>query len=415
MPERLKPEAGAGGGAVLVAMGAVFLSLVGFGIVVPLLPFYRDVFGASAWEVTLMSSVFAAGQFFGELFWGRLSDRIGRKPIIIATILFSGLGYVALAYAPTMGAAIAARAVSGFFCGNISTIQGYIVDVSPRDRLAGRLGMIGSAFGIGFIVGPTLGGLLARPELGVAGFRPPLLAAAGLCAMAVVCTFLFVRESGRRQDSSAGKSRPVGADVVRRTLSDTILRRYVAATFLSFGGFSAMFSTFGLWGAARFDWGPRDIGMVLAFTGIASAASQGLVSGWASRRIGEANTAIIGLSVAAMFLLAEAFGPPATVAAIIIVGVTIFHTLSQPAGVTLVSRAAPDDEQGATLGVNNAASAAARVLGPMSGGLLFSLFGESSPFLLAPICMVAAALMTWSGSRETRRRRLAEEGLPAGD
>jgi predicted MFS family arabinose efflux permease len=415
MPQTPKSEAGGGAGAVLVAMGAVFLSLVGFGIVVPLLPFYRDVFEASAWEVTLMSSVFAAGQFFGELFWGRLSDRIGRKPIIIATILCSGLGYVALAYAPTMGAAIAARAIAGFFSGNISTIQGYIVDVSPRDKLAGRLGMIGSAFGIGFIVGPTLGGLLARPDLGVAGFRPPLLAAAFLCAMAVICTIAFVRESGVRQDPAVAKGRQVGADVVRRTLSDTILKRYVAATFLSFGGFSAMFSTFGLWGAARFDWGPRDIGLVLAFTGIASAASQGLVSGWASRRIGEAKTAIIGLSIAAMFLVAEAFGPSETVAAIVIVGVTIFHTLSQPAGVTLVSRAASDDEQGATLGVNNAASAAARVLGPMSGGLLFSLVGESSPFLLAPICMVGAALMTWSGSLEARRRHLIEQGVPTGD
>ena len=117
MPQSASSPDGAGSGAVLVAMGAVFLSLVGFGIVVPLLPFYRQVFGASAWEVTLMSSVFAAGQFFGELFWGRLSDRVGRKPIIIATILCSGAGYVALSFAPTMELAILSRAVAGFLRG----------------------------------------------------------------------------------------------------------------------------------------------------------------------------------------------------------------------------------------------------------------------------------------------------------
>jgi MFS family permease len=413
MSQTNSPQAGAGPGAVLVAMGAVFLSLVGFGIVVPLLPFYRDVFGASAWEVTLMSSVFAAGQFFGELFWGRLSDRIGRKPIIIATILASGLGYLALAYAPSMGAAIAARAISGFFSGNISTIQGYIVDVSPRDRLAGRLGMIGSAFGIGFIVGPTLGGLLARPDLGVAGFRPPLLTAAVLCAMGVICTIVFVKE--RKVAAGAARMRAVGPGVVRRTLSDPVQQRFIAATFLSFFGFSAMFSTFGLWGAARFDWGPREIGGVLALTGIGSAASQGLLSGWSSRRLGEAATAMIGLTVAAVFLLGEAFGPTATVAAGLLVVVTIFHTSSQPAGVTLVSRAAPDDAQGATLGVNNAASAAARVLGPMAGGMGFSVIDESAPFMIAPVAFASAAAMTWAGSRTARRRRLAEQGFPTGD
>lgn len=387
-------------------MGAVFLSLVGFGIVVPLLPFYRQVFGASAWEVTLMSSVFAAGQFFGELFWGRLSDRVGRKPIIIATILCSGAGYVALSFAPTMELAILSRAVAGFFSGNISTIQGFMVDSSPRERLAGRLGMIGSAFGIGFIVGPTLGGLLARPELGVAGFRPPLLTAAGLCVMAAICTVLFVKDVKRARGDTF--VRAVGAGIVRRTLTDPVLQRFIAATFLSFAGFSAMFSTFGLWGAARFDWGPREIGGVLAMTGIASAASQGLLSGWVSRRFGEATTAILGLSVAGFFLLGEAFGPGPTAAAVILTFVTIFHTGSQPAGVTLVSRAAADHEQGATLGVNNAASAAARVLGPMAGGLAFSTIGESSPFMIGPVAFAGAALMTWLGARAVLRRRQAE-------
>ncbi|HEY9217511.1 MAG TPA: MFS transporter, partial [Phenylobacterium sp.] len=164
----------AGGGRLTLAvlLLIVFMSLIGFGVVIPLLPFYAQVFDAEPWQVTLMFSVFSAGQFVGELTWGRLSDRIGRKPVLLITIFTSGLGYVALAYAPGIWLAILARFVAGFFSGNISTIQGYMVDISPPERLAGRLGLIGGAFGIGFVVGPALGGYLFQEGVGEAGFRP---------------------------------------------------------------------------------------------------------------------------------------------------------------------------------------------------------------------------------------------------
>lgn len=389
--------------AVPVLMGIVFLSLIGFGVVIPLLPFYATVFNASAWQVTLMFAVFAGGQFFGELFWGRLSDRIGRKPVILTTILVSALGYVALSFAPNIWLAIAARAVAGFFGGNISTIQGYIVDVTPRERVAARLGLIGSAFGVGFVVGPTLGGLLARPELGEAGFRPPLLVAAALCLAASVCVVVFVRESRAR--AQTGHRGPGPVEALSQALRDPVLQRLMAATFLSFAGFSAMWSTFGLWGAVRFDWGPKAIGFVMALTGVAAALSQGMLSGYAARRIGEVRTIVVGLGVTAVFLLAQSVSPWAWLATILMIVAVIGHTMSQPASSSLISQAAPPDQQGATLGANNAASAAARVLGPVLAGFAFSGLGPWAPFVLAALGILPAAWLAWRGGLALARRK----------
>lgn len=383
--------------AVPVLMGVVFLSLIGFGVVIPLLPFYATVFGASAWQVTSMFAVFAAGQFFGELIWGRLSDRIGRKPVILGTILMAALGYVALAFAPNIWFAIAARAVAGVFSGNISTIQGYIVDVTPQEKLAGRLGLIGSAFGIGFVVGPLLGGVLARPEIGAAGFQPPLLTAAALCLAGGLGAAVFVRES--RSRGMAGARRPGPLQALAQTLGDPTLRRLMGGTFLSFAGFSAMWSIFGLWGAAAYGWGPKMIGFVMALTGVAAATSQGLLSGWAVKRIGERPTVLVGLTVTAVFLFLEALGPPMVVAIILMVILVIGHTTSQPATSALISRAAPFGRQGETLGANNASSAAARVLGPVLAGFLFAGVGPWAPFVLAGVLILPAAALIGLGGR----------------
>lgn len=388
--------------AVPVLMGIVFLSLIGFGVVIPLLPFYATVFDASPWQVTLMFAVFAGGQFFGELLWGRLSDRIGRKPVILLTVMVSALGYVALAFAPNIWLAILARAVAGVFSGNISTIQGYIVDVTPRERIAGRLGLIGSAFGIGFVVGPTIGGLLARPDLGAAGFRPPLLVAAVLCSIAAVCVLVFVRESRSRAAPIAARPGPIQGLVT--ALRDPVLKRLMGATFLSFAGFSAMWSTFGLWGAERFGWGPKAIGFVMALTGVAAAFSQGVLSAYTARRIGEVRTVVFGLCVTAIFLLCQAVSPWAWLAVILMVVAVVGHTMTQPASSSLISQAAPPDEQGATLGANNAASAAARMAGPICAGVAFSTLGSWAPFVVAALGILPAAWLAREGGLAITRR-----------
>jgi DHA1 family tetracycline resistance protein-like MFS transporter len=383
---------------VPVLMGIVFLNMTGSGLVIPLLPFYADVFQAGPWQVTLMFSVFAAGQFFGELYWGRLSDRVGRKPVIIGTLAVSAAAYAALAFAPTIGLAILVRGIAGFFSGNISTIQGYVIDATPPDRRAGRLGLVGSVSSIGFIVGPTFGGLMAVPALGAAGFRPPLLLAAALSVAAACATAAVVHEA-RQTGQADGKQRPGPLSAVRAAFVDPVLRRLMITTLLSFAGFSAVWSTLGLWGEARFDWGPKEIGWVMALMGLASSFSQGLLAGWSIRRAGESRVVMAALLLAAAFLAFGAAGPPEWLATALILLFVASHTLSQPANLTLVSRAASADQQGATLGANNAAGAAARVAGPVVAGLTFSAVGVWTPMALAACALCLAAATAYSAAR----------------
>ena len=385
---------------MLVLLLVVFMSLIGFGVVIPLLPFFAIAFEAEAWQVTLLFSVYSAGQFAGELFWGRLSDRIGRRPVLLITIIAGAVGYVALAYAPGIWIAVLVRLAAGFFSGNMSVIQGYIVDVTPPDRLAGRLGWIGSAFGVGFVVGPALGGLMANPEIGAAGFRPPLIASAVLCVLAVAGILIFVRES-RRPEVAAGPVRnPVEA--LGEALRHPVIARAFGTTFLGFFAASGMWAVLGLWGDAEFGWGPRQVGLIMAGTGVASALTQGFLAGVFVRRLGIGPTIAGGLTIASACMLAMAASPWGWLAGSLLVASVVGHAVWQPATTAIVSRSAPSDRQGAILGAGSAAGSLARVIGPVIGGALFSSVGPAAPIVFSGLFMLPAAWLGWSAAKALR-------------
>ena len=200
--------------ALAVLFAVVFINLVGFGLVVPLLPFFAQSLKAEAWQITLMFSAYSLGQFFAEPFWGRLSDRIGRKPVLLITLIANALGYLMLAFVPNIWLAIAVRLFTGLGAGNISTVQGYVADVTPPEQRAGRMGLIGAAFGLGFIVGPGLGGLLTQPQLGHIGYQLPIFLAAALAALAAVGVVVFLRESRAKADPAAPRG-PLAAAAAR--------------------------------------------------------------------------------------------------------------------------------------------------------------------------------------------------------
>jgi MFS family permease len=388
--------------ALPILLLIVFISLIGFGVVVPLLPFYAEAFNAPAWQITLMFATFSLGQFLGEPFWGRMSDRLGRRPVLLFTITISALGYVALAYAPDIWTAIATRLLAGFFAGNISTIQGYVADITPPEKRAGRLGLIGAAFGMGFVVGPSLGGLMAHPELGAAGFRPPLMIAAGLCVIAAIGLFLFVGESQsahHRAQPRRGQFAALGD-----AMAHPVLRRLLATTLTAFVAFSAMQATFGLWGQARFGWGPKEVGLIFAASGVLVALSQGLLAGAAARRFGEVATLTSGLALTSVSLFVQAFSPwewPA-VAAMMLTG--LGFSICQPSTTSLISRAAKSEHQGAMLGVNAAAGALARITGPIAGGFLFGI-GAYAPFLFGAVGMIPAVWLAIRAGEALKQHR----------
>jgi len=390
-------------GAVPVLLMLVFLSLIGFGVVIPLLPFFATAFNAPPWQVALLFATYSAGQFLGELFWGRLSDRIGRRPVLLITIVGSAVGYVALAYSPGIWIAVLVRGAAGFFSGNMSAIQGYIVDVSPPEKLAGRLGLIGSAFGVGFVVGPALGGLLAQPELGAVGFRPPLLVAAGLCVLATVGILVFVKESRRPGARTSGARNPLAA--LGEAMRHPILSRAFGVIFFGFLASSALWSVLGLWLDARFSWGPREVGLLMAGTGVASAVSQGAVAGMLVRRLGATTTIISGLLIAAVCYAGLAASPAPWFATIALFAGVVGHALWQPAATAIVSRATDPDRQGAILGAASASGSLSRVVGPVAGGVLFSGIGPWAPLVFAGVFMLPAAWLGWRAAQALRAAR----------
>jgi MFS family permease len=376
--------------ALAVLLLVVFINLVGFGVVIPLLPFYAKAMNAAPWQVTTMFAAYSLGQFFGEPFWGRLSDRIGRRPVLMVTILANAVAYVALAFAPNIWIAMLVRLAGGFGSGNISTIQGYMADVTPPEKRAGRMGLLGSAFGAGFVIGPSLGGLLAHPSAGQLGFQIPLFAAAGMAALAVLGVVLFVAES--RAPSAPDFKQPGRREALGQAAAHPILSRVLLVTLVSTGAFAGMESIFGLWANARFDWGPRQVGLCFAVIGVIASVGQGILTGRLARRFGEGRVLTTGLSIIGLSLLASPFVAHPGLA-VVAIGCTAFgQSLVFPCVAALISRASPPDRQGQMLGLNMAAGSLARIGGPLLAGPLFGLY-IGGPYLFGAALMVPAVFL----------------------
>ena len=405
--------------ALAVLFATVFINLVGFGLVVPLLPFFAQSLKAEAWQITLMFSAYSLGQFFAEPFWGRLSDRIGRKPVLLMTLIANALGYLMLAFVPNIWLAIAVRLFTGLGAGNISTVQGYVADVTPPEQRAGRMGLIGAAFGLGFIVGPGLGGLLTQPQLGRLGYQLPIFLAAALAAVAAVGVVVFLRESRAKADPAV--PRPAFLAGLKDARDNAVVSRVLVVTLIYMAGFSAMESVFGLWSESRYQWGAREVGLSFMIVGIVSTLNQGFFAGRLARRFGESRVLATGMLLFGTSLVLQVLAPvawfPATrlelgaltipvvqgwIIPIVMAIGACGMSLAMPNISAMISRASPPDRQGAMLGLNMASSSVARIFGPMIAGALFSGLGHDWPFVIGALLTIPAALMAINAGRVIR-------------
>jgi len=390
---------------MLVLLLVVFVNLVGFGILMPILPFYAQAFKAPAWQVTWMFTAFSIGNFFAEPVWGRLSDRIGRRPILLGTIFCSGLGFIGLAFAPNIWIALAVRLLTGLTTGNLSTIQGYIADITPPRFRAGRIGLLGAAFALGFVAGPALGGLLAHPQDGLAGFRAPLILAGALSILAAIGVALFVRESRERSSIAADGLR---LNLLGEARRHPVLGRALVVTLLYTSAFAAAESTFGLWAQQRFGWGPRQLSLAVAAVAVTAALAQGFLTGRLTRRYGEAAMLAAGLTIIAVTLALQPLGGGMR-RSIALLAFTVFgQALALPNISALISRTTSPDRQGAMLGLNMSVGAFSRAIGPVLGGALFSIVGPDAPLYAAAVAVAPAILLSWQAEECARRQRLKE-------
>jgi len=383
-------------------IAVIFINMLGFGIIVPLLPFYAKSMNAAPWQISLIFSAYAMGGFFGEPFWGRLSDRYGRKPLLISTITGNCLCYLALAFAPNVLAAFVIRFLGGLASGNGAVIQGYIADVTPPERRARMMSRQGAAWNVGMIVGPAVGGAFAHVDLGPIGFRIPLFIASGLSALAVTAIILFIRESRVRDQSIS--QRPSRWSAIGDALRNPVIGRLMLLTFLVGFAFTGIESIFGLWGQAKFGWGPRQISVCFAAVGVVAAVTQFWVTGPLSERYGEARMLAVGMG---MTVLGCAFQPLSTglVSTTVLMCLTaVGQSVAWPNVSALISRTADPHRQGQIMGLNNAAGAFARFVGPFCAGLTFAGISINAPFWQGGLIVAPAILLALSAARRAGPR-----------
>jgi multidrug resistance protein len=369
----------------------VFIDLLGFGLIIPLLPFYAESFGASAFAIGLLGTSFSLMQFLFSPIWGRWSDRIGRKPIILLGLFGSGASYLMLALANSLALLFAARIVGGIAGANIPAAQAYIADVTTPENRARGMGLIGAAFGLGFIFGPAIGGLLSRisPET-------PMWCAAALCLGNFAAAWFLLPESR----TASASTRTLGRlDVLRRATAKPTLLLILALYFLVTMAFAGFEATFALFTEARFGYTAASIGFLFTFIGTIIAVIQGVLIGRVVKRLGERR--IIPVAIAAISLsigmLPFVWNVPTLLVALGLLAMGM--GFNNPSLSSLVSKLSDEDDQGGTLGLASSLASLGRVVGPAWGGYLYDAFGMTTPYLSAAGLMFVAFVVSFAGLR----------------
>ncbi|HEX4193372.1 MAG TPA: MFS transporter [Stellaceae bacterium] len=381
----------------------VFIDLLGFGIVIPLLPYYALKFSASPFEVTALMACYSFAQFFASPIWGRMSDRMGRKPILLVSLGCSVLSYLWLGFAGQLWMLFAARLLAGAGAGNISAAQAYITDVTDEANRAKGMGMIGAAFGLGFTLGPAIGGLLAGSNASSATLSRPAFAAALLSVIALILAVIILKESlspeNRRQAAGPGRWA-----LAQEAFGRPSLRHLIILFFLTTTAFAGMEATFALWANSGFGWGPQQVGELFFYIGIVLVLVQGGLVRPLSRSLGESRMALIG---SVLLLLGLGGLPFSTDLPRLLIDMALLATgfgILNPAVTSLVSRAAGTTERGGILGVNQSGQSLARILGPLIGGAVYGAVGRDAPYYVGAVIMVAVVLMTATLPRGEKTR-----------
>lgn len=357
---------------------AVFVDLAGYGIVIPLLPFYIQAQVPGGLTVGLLASLYAAVQLVGAPVLGGLSDKVGRRPVLLACITGTSAAYLLLGLADTLTLIIVAVLLDGATGGNLAVAQAYVADSTSRDGRARGLGLIGAAFGLGLITGPAIGGFLSLYSLSA-----PALFAAALALSNAVFGFFVLPESlppGRRGRTPLAALNPVSQ--LSAVLRIPGVRAVLLVVFLLNLSFAGLISNFPLFSEARFGWEPASNAFFYAFVGLCAVVTQALIVGWLGERIGERRMVALGLALATVGLGLLAAAPtgwslyPVTGLLAAGIGVAI------PALAAMISGLAPGEGQGRVMGGQQAILGLALVAGPGMTGLAFDGLGPAAPYWL---------------------------------
>ena len=370
---------------LLVIFLTILVNLIGFGIIIPLLPFYAQTFGASPVAIGLLFASFSVSQLIASPLLGDWSDRWGRRPVLIFSLLGTVVSFVMLALAHSLAMLFAARVVDGLSGGNITTARAYIGDVTDESNRAKAFGMLGAAFGVGFIIGPALGGLFARIS-----YTAPIWAAAAITVVATALAWAWLPETVHRVHAVAVSPWRALGELSRRHG----LRTLLAIDFVYWTCFAIYQGTFALFGEQRFGFDVTQIGYILAGFGALGVLVQGALVAPIVRRLGERRTLTVGLLFAAFSWGATALAHSVPVFIVLLVPGALGVGFCNPSLISLLSGAAGRHEQGRVQGAAGALESLGRAIGPMWGNSALQWFGEGSAYASAAVLLLVTAAMS---------------------
>jgi DHA1 family tetracycline resistance protein-like MFS transporter len=374
------------------------IDILGFGILIPLVPYMADRFGVTPALITPILGIYSLCQLIAAPLWGRLSDRYGRRPILMSSLAGACVSYLLLGIAHNVAGLVVARAVAGFMAGNISAAFAYASDISTPAQRAKSMGMVGAAIGIGFMLGPAIGGVLAGDNIQTANFLRPAVLSAALSLVAIALVFFVLRESHapERRTPTAG---PPRAGALSLLLRRPALRAIAAASFLVTCSQAIFESIFAIWALRKFGFGPRTVGLVLFALAFIAVGVQGGLVRVLVPRLGEARLAIYGVAsyVAGLAVVAAAGNVTFTFMGLALCGVGGGAFI--PCAAALASKQADERERGAVMGTYQVGASLARALVPLVSGTIYANFGPSAPFLAGAAVTAPAAWLVWRAVR----------------
>ena len=362
----------------------VALDLVGFGIVVPILGRYAERFGANGLQVGLMFASFSIAQMVFAPILGRISDKVGRKPVIVFSLIGTAVGSFVTGAAGALWVLFLGRILDGASGASVAVAQGAVADIAPPEQRARLMGMLGAAFGVGFVVGPALGGLAA-----LGGPHVPFYLAGSIAAINAVAAMIRLPETRPDTSHITEKSQ-------RGTALSPALKRFALVGFLSMLGFAGFEATFSIWGQKQFGFTEGSASIVFVFVGVTLVAVQGGLIGPLTEKLGSRKLLRIGLSLVAVGLLLLGFTTTWPLLFVALFLLSLGQGMSGPSGGALVAELAPVERRGEAIGYQQSTAAFGRVAGPVMAGALFDHVGISAPFLVSGILIVFAVGSVWS-------------------
>lgn len=356
---------------ILVLIITIAIDMLGFGIIIPVLPIYADSLGASEFVIGLIATSFAGAQFFFTPFWGGLSDRIGRRPVILISVAIMVLSYLILANATMVWMVFAARIVAGIGAANLSAAQAFISDlIKPKERVK-YFGYLGAAFGVGFIFGPPLGGYL-KTNFGIEGLG---YVAAGISALNFILAYFMLPESNKDKNPDSKIFKNPFTEIYK-VLPRQDIRNVLMIHFVFIMSFSMMQITASLLWSKQYGLNEQEIGSMFAYVGISTALIQGLFMGKLNTIFGERKLFVAGNLMMAVGLGSLPFVPEGAFLLLSLISLTLIsfgHAFVTPTISSLLSKNAKKKEQGKILGLAQSVGALSRIFGPSLGGFFFGL------------------------------------------